>query len=45
MTVTNALGHETRSETDPAHGEATRIVDPNGLISTTAYDTFGRPPR
>jgi RHS repeat-associated protein len=43
LTVTNALGHETRSETDPAHGQLTRIVDPNGLVSTTAYDAFGRP--
>lgn len=39
---TNALGHTTTYQTDPRHGQVTQITDPNGLITRTDYDAFGR---
>lgn len=40
--VANALGHTTTLSDFDAHGRARRITDPNGLITTLAYDLRGR---
>ncbi len=37
-TVTNALGHVTSITAYNGHGQPTTIVDPNGLVTTLAYD-------
>ncbi len=42
FTITNALGHESEQHTDPKHGQPTSQWDANGLVTTTAYDAFGR---
>ena len=39
--VTNALGHVTRYDEYDAHGRATRIIDPNGLVTTFTYTPRG----
>ena len=41
--VTNALGHITDYDSYDAHGRVTQITDPNGLVTTYAYDLRGRP--
>jgi RHS repeat-associated protein len=41
-TSTNALGHETTTTLDPAFGNKTRIVDPNGKVTDLTYDPLGR---
>lgn len=41
-TMTNALGHVTTIEVDPAYGLSTRTVDPNGKVTDIAYDAVGR---
>ena len=38
----NAAGHITRYEDYDLFGNATRIVDPNGVVTETAYDLLGR---
>jgi RHS repeat-associated protein len=40
--ITNAAGHVTEIAAYDAHGQPTRIVDPNGLITTLAYDARQR---
>lgn len=40
--TTNALGHTTQYQFHDDHGRATRIVDPNGVVRTMAYDLRGR---
>ncbi|WP_051837657.1 RHS repeat protein [Streptomyces sp. NRRL F-2580] len=42
MTATNALGHTVTSQLDPLRGQATKVTDPNGKVTTTAYDALGR---
>jgi RHS repeat-associated protein len=37
-TITNALGHVTTYNSYNAHGQPTQITDPNGLVTTLAYD-------
>lgn len=39
----NAAGHVTRYESYDLFGNATRVVDPNGVASETSYDLLGRP--
>jgi RHS repeat-associated protein len=41
-TTTNALGHLTRFTSYDAHGRPLAMTDPNGLITTYAYDLRGR---
>jgi len=41
-TVTNALGHQTTISEYNAHGQPLLIVDPNGLVTTLAYDSRQR---
>ena len=41
-TVVNALGHTTRILAYTAYGQATTIVDPNGLVTTLTYDARHR---
>jgi YD repeat-containing protein len=36
--VTNALGHVTRITAYNAHGQPTRIIDPNNLVTDLTYD-------
>lgn len=40
--ITNALGHVTTFDAYDLHGHVTRTTDPNGLITTFAYDLRGR---
>jgi RHS repeat-associated protein len=42
---TNALGQSEHKQYDPRHGGATRLTGPNGLVTTWAYDGFGRKTR
>ncbi|MEV6731575.1 polymorphic toxin-type HINT domain-containing protein [Streptomyces sp. NPDC051364] len=42
MTVTNPLGHVIASEVDPVRSQPTKVTDPNGKVTTTAYDALGR---
>ena len=42
-TVTDALLHATHYVYDYANGKPLTVTDPNGAITTTAYDGFGRP--
>lgn len=42
QTVTNALGHVTTYNTYNAHGQPLTIIDPNGVVTTLAYDTRQR---
>jgi YD repeat-containing protein len=42
ISITNALGHVTALGDYDPHGRAQRITDPNGLVTTLAYDTRGR---
>jgi len=41
-TVTNALSHVTQIDQYNAHGQPLKITDPNGLVTTLAYDTRTR---
>jgi YD repeat-containing protein len=41
-TITNAAGHVTQITAYNAHGQPLTIVDPNGLITTMAYDARQR---
>ena len=41
-TVTNALSQSTQITAYNGHGQPLRIVDPNGLVATMAYDTRQR---
>ncbi len=41
-TVTNALGHVTTFDAYDADGQPTRTTDPNGVVTTYAYDPRGR---
>jgi YD repeat-containing protein len=38
----NAKGHITTRSFDPAIGEVTQVIDPNGFITTYVYDKFKR---
>jgi len=40
--ITNAAGHVTEIAAYDAHGQPTRIVDPNGLVTELAYDARRR---
>jgi RHS repeat-associated protein len=40
--TTSAVGHVTQVRTDAGFGAPTVITDPNGLITSIAYDGFGR---
>jgi RHS repeat-associated protein len=40
--VTDSLGHETTMEYDRRFGRQAWSQDPNGLLSVSAYDNFGR---
>ena len=40
--ITNALGHVTRVTRYNAHGQPEEIIDPNGLVTTLAYDARQR---
>ena len=40
--ITNALGHLTRITRYSAHGQPEEIIDPNGLVTTLAYDARQR---
>ena len=42
VTVTNPLLHATTTALDPARGQATTVVDPNGKTTTLQYDSLGR---
>ncbi len=42
VTVTNPLSHATTTALDPARGQATTVVDPNGKTTTLQYDSLGR---
>ena len=41
--VTNVLGHSQQFTYDSLNGQVTQTIDPNGQISQTRYDPFGRP--
>jgi RHS repeat-associated protein len=41
-TSTNALGHSETNEFDPRFGAVTKLIGPNGLVTTWTYDGFGR---
>lgn len=41
-TATNALGWVSSKTVDPATGLPTQLVDPNGRVTTEAYDALGR---
>jgi len=41
-TTTNALGHVTAFEAYDVDGQLTRLVDPNGVVTTMTYDNRGR---
>jgi RHS repeat-associated protein len=40
--VVNALGHVTHMVTDTALGKSLVHIDPNGIVTRSAYDGFGR---
>jgi YD repeat-containing protein len=40
--ITNALGHTTRIDAYDANGRPLVVIDPNGLVTTLAYDARGR---
>jgi YD repeat-containing protein len=40
--VENAAGHITRFEDYDVFGNARRVIDPNGVVTETTYDTLGR---
>ena len=40
--MSNALGHITQFENHDAHGRPGRMIDPNGVARTLAYDARGR---
>lgn len=40
--ITNAMGHVTTFDDYDLHGHVTRTTDPNGLVTTLAYDPRGR---
>jgi YD repeat-containing protein len=40
--TTNALGHVTTYEGYDVDGQPTRVVDPNGVVTTMTYDSRGR---
>ncbi|MFD3467853.1 RHS repeat-associated core domain-containing protein [Streptomyces sp. NPDC058682] len=42
MTATNALGHTVTTQLEPLRGQAAKVTDPNGKVTTTAYDALGR---
>jgi len=42
VSQTNAAGHTTTRDYDATLGRVTRETDPNGAITTYAYDPFGR---
>ncbi|MFD4737752.1 RHS repeat domain-containing protein [Streptomyces virginiae] len=42
MTTTNPLGHAVSNQLDPLRGQATKVTDANGKITTTVYDALGR---
>src|SRR5678816_647663 len=42
VTVTNALGHVTTTDREPAWGATTGITDPNNRRTDVAYDPLGR---
>ncbi|TQK52560.1 intein/RHS repeat-associated protein [Streptomyces sp. SLBN-118] len=42
VTATNALGHTSKSATDPARGTVLSVTDPNGRKVTSSYDDLGR---
>jgi len=42
VTSTNALGHSEGQSFDPRTGLPTRLVGPNGVVTTWAYDGLGR---
>ena len=42
ISVTNALGQATQITSHNAHGQPLTIVDPNGLVTTLAYDSRQR---
>lgn len=41
--VRNGAGHITRYETYDVFGNATRVVDPNGVATESTHDAIGRP--
>jgi len=41
-TVTNALGHQTVTDSLPEFGVPRKVVDPNGNLTEYTYDEFGR---
>ncbi|MFD4866712.1 RHS repeat domain-containing protein [Streptomyces sp. NPDC058412] len=41
-TATNPLGHVVTSQLDPLRGQATKVTDPNGKVTTTMHDALGR---
>ena len=43
--ATNALSHQAYTQYDYTHGVPTGIKDPNGVITKTEYDAYGRPTR
>ncbi len=43
--VTNALGHQTRTQYDYTLGAATGVRDAGGVITQSIYDNIGRPVR
>lgn len=42
ISITNALGQTETREYDPRFGVSNSITDPNGLVSSTSLDAFGR---
>ncbi|MFG3505586.1 polymorphic toxin type 43 domain-containing protein [Streptomyces sp. NPDC047821] len=40
--VTNPLGHKVTTALDPFRGQPTKVTDPNGKVTSTAYDALGR---
>ncbi|HTT40132.1 MAG TPA: DUF6531 domain-containing protein, partial [Burkholderiales bacterium] len=42
ISVTNALGQTSTLSNYDAHGRARQVTDPNGLVTTLAYDVRGR---
>ena len=40
--ITNALGHVTIFEDYDVDGQPVRVTDPNGVVTTSGYDTRGR---
>ena len=41
-TITNTLGHQAERHSDPKHGQPLNRWDANDLLTTIAYDAFGR---